>query len=129
MCCLRPAAALRVRSWPTYDTRCCQLLLLGALAPPPPPPADAPLELCVSTFEVLTGAAPGWELRLAPWALGSPPPPGAVVVGVSSRGDPLLAGLAEQIAGGRRRVALGYTSVREASVMFPYGGGVESLPW
>jgi len=44
------------------------------------------LELTVSAFEVLVGAAPGFEIRIVPWAEHAPPPVGAVVVGVSTRG-------------------------------------------
>ena len=87
------------------------------------------LELNVSAFEVLVGAAPGYEIRLVPWPSGSPPPLGAVVVGVSARGEPLLAGVTEHYALNQRCVSVGYTSTRENLVTFAFGDRVQRLPW
>jgi hypothetical protein len=91
--------------------------------------ADSPFELSVSAFEVLVGAAPGFTVRVTPWLPGSPPPSGSVVVGISTRGDPLLAGTAEVILHGRRSIVLGYMSTRERDIKVGVNGMVQSLMW
>ena len=75
------------------------------------------------------GAAPGYEVRVAQWPTGLPPPPGAVVVGVSAKGDPLLAAVAVHTVGSSRCVTIGYASARENIVTFAFGGRVQQLPW
>ena len=83
----------------------------------------------MSGFEVLTGAAAGYEIRLVPWAPGALPPHGAVVVGVSARGDPLLAATSPHLEMGQQCVSVGYTSVRDSTVTFAFGDRVRKAPW
>ena len=60
----------------------------------------------------------------------TPPPQGAVVAGVSARGDPLLAAVAEYYtAGGKRCVLAGYASARDGTVSFAVDGKATVLPW
>jgi hypothetical protein len=47
-------------------------------------------------YEVLTGAAPGFSLGWAPWHEAHAPPAGAVIVGRTAAGQPLLAGCSAQ---------------------------------
>ena len=91
--------------------------------------ADPSKVISVDTFEVLLGAAPGFDLRILPWPPGQLPPPGAVVAGVSARGDPLLAAVAAIDLGGRRCVCTGYASVRDGLVVVAVGDGVRELRW
>lgn len=83
----------------------------------------------MSTFEVLVGAAPGFQLCIVQWPPGAPPPHGAVIAGVSARGDPLLAAVAEQYVAGNRSVYAGYASTRDGLVVVASDSGVQQLPW
>ena len=92
--------------------------------------AVGPLELSASAFEVLLGAAPGYVARMVPWLAGTPVPQGAVVVGVSPRGDPLLCAVVERVdPSGTRLVSAGYASVHDSKVTFAFGESVHKLPW
>ena len=92
--------------------------------------ADPPHDLSVSTFEVLVGAAPGFQLHIVQWSPEAPPPHGAVIAGVSARGDPLLAAVAEQYTAGKRSVYAGYASTRDGLVVVASEiSGVLQLPW
>lgn len=99
--------------------------------PPSPPHAVAALELNVDVFEVLLGPAEGFEVRIAPWAFGAPPPQGSVVVGVSAKGDPLLAALASLInpSTGAALLSVGFASAREPLVTVTQGGRILAGPW
>lgn len=108
----------------------------GRRPPPPPlapspPPAVATLALNVDVYEVLLGPAEGFEVRVVPWMAGAPPPPGSVVVGVSAKGDPLLAALASHSdpSSGAALMSVGYASAREALVTVAQGGRVLTGPW
>ena len=89
------------------------------------------MELNVDVYEVLLGPATGFEVRIVPWAMGAPPPRGSVVVGVSAKGDPLLAALASHVdpKTGAAIVSFGYASTREALVTVAQGGRVLAGPW
>lgn len=81
------------------------------------------LELTVSAFEVLVGAAPGFEIRIVPWPENTPPPAGAVVAGVSTRGDPLLMAVTDHLVsssttGMQNCKSVGFTSARDSLVQF-----------
>jgi hypothetical protein len=100
--------------------------LIGYLFEDPPPPTPQSATLTVSVFEVLIGAAPSWELEMTPWPHGSPLPLGAVVVGVSARGDPLLSVLAECFIG---HLSAGYASPRDGVANVAIDGQVLRGRW
>lgn len=80
------------------------------------------LALTVSAFEVLLGSAQGYDIHVVPWADDVPPPPSAVVAGVSTRGDPLLMAVTDHLmqsptTGAMQNVqSVGYTSARSNQV-------------